>query len=144
LRRRGERAKQERRRTARFGGDGESLQLGIARLIQPGAERVAASRVQRLLARPKRIAPVRRLHDEDVCKIDSTRRPGGRIRNVRRRDEDHVLARSRQPGEYRNQDAKLADARLVNEELGETLSRPAASGKLGIECRETARLGTKA
>ena len=56
----GERAKQERHDMARFGRYGKALQLGVARFLQPGGERVAGSGAQRLLRRPERIALVHR------------------------------------------------------------------------------------
>jgi len=135
------RAKHESRRTARFGGDDEPLQLSVARLADPGGERVAASRAQRLLARPERITPARRLHDQEIRKIDAARCPGRRIRKVRRRDDDDALAGARQPGEGGNYDRELADAGLIDEKLGEPLPRPAASRQLRVERRETARHG---
>lgn len=55
----GQRPKQEGHGVAGLRGDGQALQLGIARLRKPGDERMAAARAQRLLGGPQGVATAR-------------------------------------------------------------------------------------
>ena len=54
----GQRTVEKRDRVARFRSHRKALQLGVARLGQPGGERMAASRAQRLLCGPKGFPPI--------------------------------------------------------------------------------------
>ena len=133
----GERAKQERDGMARFGRHGKALQLGVARLLQPRRKRMAAPGAQCLLRRPERIAAARRGGDQELREIEPGGSQRGRIRNLRRTDPQDAVTGACQRRQRRQYEPELADTRLIGQELGEPLARPAASGQLDVQGRET-------
>jgi len=126
-------AEQGDEHAARLGGARQPLQLAVAGVMNPRQQCAAASRAQHLLRGPERVAPARRAHHGKICKVDARGGERGRIRQVRRRQPDHALARRGQRGERRHQDLQLADSFTGAENLGQRPARPAASGKLTVE-----------
>ena len=59
-----------------------------------------------------------------------------RIGHVGRRDPHAAPAGAGQAGKGRQDEAQLADARLIGQELGDPLPRPAAAGELGVQRRK--------
>ena len=122
---------------ARFGRHGKALQLGVARPFQPRRKRMAAPGAQCLLRRPERIAAARRRGDQELREIEPRGSERGRIRNMRRTDPQGSITSAYQCRQRRQYEPELADTRLIAQKLGERLARPAASGELGVQGRET-------
>ena len=122
---------------ARLGCHGKTLQLGVARLLQPGGKRVAASGAQRLLRGPERIAAAARVCDQEVRQIHSRGSERGRIWDMGRAEPDGAVTRAGERRQRRQHQLELADARFVRQELSQPLARPTASREHGVEGRET-------
>ena len=81
---------------ARLCGHGETLQLHVASLGQPGGERMAASRTQRLLRGPERLLPAGRLENQQVREIKAGSGQCRRIGYVGRRKPHDALTCARE------------------------------------------------
>ena len=100
---------------------------------------MAAPGTQHLLGRPQRIAPLRGAHQGEMGEVDAGRRQGRRVRQMRRREQHHPLARPREGGKRRQHELQLAEAFAPREDLGERACRPAAAGQLAVELGEARR-----
>src|SRR6267378_4873368 len=99
---------------------------------------MAGARSQRLFSGPQAVAAPGCPHYGQAGEIDTGGGERGRIRQVRRREPDHALARGGQRSERRQQQPQLADPLLQAEDLGEPAGRPAAPRQLAVQDRKPA------
>src|SRR5882762_7188794 len=94
---------------------------------------MAGARSQRLFSGPQAVAAPGCPNHGQAGKIDTGGGERGRIRQVRRREPDHALARGGQRSERRQQQPQLADPLLQAEDLSELAGRPAAPWELAVQ-----------
>ena len=105
----------------------------IGHALRPEQQRTWAAGSQHLLGRPPAVLFFHRGDDDHPSRIDASCRECRRIGNMRRRDEHDPFAGLRQALERRNEQAKLADALEVAQELDHRVPGPAATRQLRIQ-----------
>jgi len=94
---------------------------------------MAGPGAQRLLRRPKGVAPAGRADHGEMHEVDTGGGERGGIRHMRRREPHDALAGAREPSERRQQQLQLADAVLPPKDLGERAAGPSAARQLVVE-----------
>ena len=137
------RPEQESRRTAGRRGDLQPSQQQVRqrmrRFAAPGDDGAACLRAQRLLCRPVHLFGVGIAHDDQVRKNDSAFGQRRRVRDERRIGEQHAPVVGADRGKRRHQQAELADALFVAEQLVQAARHPAVLRQHAIELAESGR-----
>ena len=137
--RRGKRPEQGHEGAAGLRRHREPPQVRIAGIAQPCDERMAACRAQRLLGRPKRLAPPGRPHHRQMREVEARSGERRRVRQMRRRDPDDALAGGGKSGKRGHQQGELTDPLKAAKQLGQPFARPAAARQLAVKLAVPAR-----
>jgi hypothetical protein len=114
-------------------GDREPAQHAVVVRAEPRECGAALRRAQRLLVGPQLIGGTSALDDEQPPEIEPCARQRRRVRDMRWRDPDDVVALRLQPRERGQHETDLADALALEDDLGQGGLRPTAAGQHRVE-----------
>jgi len=116
----------------------------VARVVQPGEQRMAAAGAERLFRSPQRVVPPGSADQSEMRQVDAGSGKRRCVGQAGRRQPDYPLPGAGQAGERWCQQAELANAFGGYQQLGQCPGRPAAARKLGIEPGKAGRHGRHA
>ena len=133
------RTKDEEQGLARLGGQLQATQRGGLDLRQPDDDGTDSIGSKRSFAGPGGIA-TGSAGNQQAREIDPSRLQRRGIKQIWRGNANQPgQFVTREPGQRRQQQAQLADAATQRQELGQTTTRPAATGQLAVEIGEARR-----